>query len=241
MGYEIKKIGAPSKVTPINVFPLVVQDIMQQKKAEDFFFIQIGAHDGVHYDPIRALIKKFHWRGILVEPQPQVFKRLIENYKDEPQLIFENAAIAPHDGQTTLYVFKEGSNLPDHASMLASFNRNVLVSNGHNYKGEIMELPVKALSLKSLLAQHRVQKIDLLQIDTEGYDFEIIKMLESSEIKPTILHFESGFLTEDQMNHCSELFKKWGYRAITIGIDTLAYCQPDESGFAETIKNENYK
>lgn len=239
-GYELHKVGAPSSATPINVFLLVVQDLMQRTKAEDFFFVQIGAHDGLHYDPIRPFIKKYHWRGILIEPQPKIFKRLVKNYEDEPQLIFENAAIFPEDGQTILYAFKETANLPDHASMLATFNRESLLCNGHGYKGEIEELPVKALSLKSLLAQYRVQKIDLLQIDTEGYDFNIIKMFEHCKIKPAIIHFESGFLTKGQMNQCCELFGKWGYRAITIGIDTLAYRQPDDSNFAETMKNKGY-
>jgi FkbM family methyltransferase len=233
-----------SKLIPINVFPLVVGDLLQRLeskggKASDFFFVQIGAHDGLHYDPIRPFVKKYHWGGLLVEPQPEMFDRLIVNYADEPQLVFENAAIAHQNGVATLYTFKKTSELPDHVTMLASFYKNALVHNGHNYKGEIEELRVPALTLKTLLLKHKVNKIDLLQIDTEGYDFEIIKLLEDCPIKPELIHFESAFLDAPRKHECGELLHRLGYRALTIGIDTIAYRQSDDN-FEEAFANKGY-
>ena len=35
----------------------------------DVFFIQIGAFDGIHDDPLFKLVRRFGWPGILVEPQ----------------------------------------------------------------------------------------------------------------------------------------------------------------------------
>src|ERR1043165_8619029 len=89
-GYEIHKKRA--QVTPVNLFPWVMWDLIR-RTGEDQFFIQVGAHDGLHYDPIRPWVEKFHWSGVLAEPQPIIFKRLVENYKNEPQLKFENVAI----------------------------------------------------------------------------------------------------------------------------------------------------
>lgn len=55
-------------------------------------------------DPLHSYVQRFGWRGILVEPQPDVFARLVENYRDQAdRLIFENVAIAPRDRQVVLY------------------------------------------------------------------------------------------------------------------------------------------
>src|SRR5271157_3744519 len=85
----------------IDVLDLVLYRVASS--VPDFFFVQIGANDGVCCDPIREYVIKSHWRGLLVEPVPFLFRRLVENYRDEPQLIFENVAVAPHDGAMTLY------------------------------------------------------------------------------------------------------------------------------------------
>lgn len=50
------------------------------KATKDFFFIQIGAHDGIMDDPIHEWIERFGWRGIFVEPQSAPFNRLKTGY-----------------------------------------------------------------------------------------------------------------------------------------------------------------
>ena len=56
--------------------------------------MQIGANDGVLDDPLRELITTHHLRGLLIEPLPDLFATLAENYKGETQLSFEQVAIA---------------------------------------------------------------------------------------------------------------------------------------------------
>src|SRR5437773_4508030 len=56
----------------------------------EFTFVQIGASDGVRSDPIHQYVTKYHWRGVLVEPQRDVFRSLCANYSAETQLRFEN-------------------------------------------------------------------------------------------------------------------------------------------------------
>src|SRR5436190_4439800 len=109
LGYQIVKVSHQSSAQPIDVFPLVVNDLLARKKTDQLSFVQIGAHDGLHADPVRPFITRFHWKGVLVEPQPKIFQRLVKNYSAEKQLIFENAAVGPTDGTATLYTFKESS------------------------------------------------------------------------------------------------------------------------------------
>jgi hypothetical protein len=76
-------------------------------KRDRFFFVQIGAYDGREHDPIQAFVRRCRWRGILVEPQPEAFERLRRNYAGSPGLIFENVAIADHEGSLPLFMIKD--------------------------------------------------------------------------------------------------------------------------------------
>jgi FkbM family methyltransferase len=242
-GYEISRITGEQSVQhkglppQINVYDLIVQH--ELARSPDWFFIQIGAHDGCSLDPLNHYIKKHHWRGILVEPQPKVFSRLRKTYENEPQLILENAAIADRDGTATMYAFKEAPDMPYHATMLASFNRRWLETNSSNeYRGEIEELHVPAFCIKSLLEKHKVKHVNLLQIDTEGFDFQILRMVAEAGCWPSIIHFEDQGGTEiaTQIPAWEQLlapFIQRGYSFHHYCIDTIAFVQSDETGYRQ--------
>lgn len=226
-GYEVKphlSHAAPS----IDILDLAIRDLMSRQP--DIFFLQIGAHDGVSYDPINSYVRQFHWKGLLVEPQPAIFKKLTENYGGEKQLLFENSAVAQHDGMIELHCF-ENASAEDHASMLASTHKHYLQFNGDSHRGALKTIRIPALTLDSLLSKHRIDRIDLLQIDTEGFDFEIIKMIDFNRIKPEIIHFENNFLNRFQKSECSRILSTQGYSLLNLGIDTVAYLQPPNDDF----------
>lgn len=210
----------------INLLQLVIQDLMM-KRGEKLSFVQIGAHDGYHLDPIRPYVEKHHWSGVLVEPQPEIFKQLIKNYENEKQLTFVNAAIA-HKGNKPLLVGFKDKSLPHHSTMLASFNYVAVMQNTHGYQGETFALDVPTLTLEELFDQNAITMLDLLQIDTEGYDYEILKMLRVGKVRPTCIHFESAFYGRDDLTACYGMLDQMGYRLACTGIDTIAYLQTDE-------------
>jgi hypothetical protein len=131
-GYELKPILS-HQAEPVDILRLAIRDLMAQEK--DIFFVQIGAHDGHSYDPIGPYVRKFQWRGLLIEPQPAVFAKLKEHYAGQSNLIFENVAIAEQEGSLTLYCFKNASP-DDHASMLASTKQHYLKLNGDNERAD---------------------------------------------------------------------------------------------------------
>ena len=226
-GYDLKP-HLSHKAPSIDILDLAIRDLMSREP--DIFFLQIGAHDGVSYDPIHNYVRRFHWRGLLVEPQPAVFQKLKENYADEKQLLFENSAIARQDGTLDLYCF-ENANAEDHASMLTSTRKHYLTLNGDNHRGALKTITVSALTLESLLAKHRVERVNLLQIDTEGFDFEIIKMIDFKRMKPEIIHYENNFLNRRQKSECSWILGDQNYSLLNLGVDTIAYLQPPNEEF----------
>lgn len=221
VGFDI--IRHPDPVAPkIDVLDLVLKHVAS--RTPDFFFLQIGANDGVMGDPIRKYILKYHWRGLLVEPQPDIFRKLVANYEGEPQLIFENAAIAPEDGVVSLFAVDD----PEAPAWIlgASSLRRDHLAKGVGKNACIKELRVPALSVPNLLTKHAVSKIDLLQIDAEGFDYEIIRMFDFNKVKPTIINYEYSSIPGPRRRESWRYLADRGYRLIaTNSMDTLAFLE----------------
>ena len=234
-GYKISKVYPAREFPLIDILALVMQHRMQH--SSDLFFVQIGAHDGQSADPIHQLVKQHHWRGLLVEPQPSAFQKLTTAYQQETQLQFENAAIASEDGTATLYRVREaGTHLPFWYYQIASLDRDRVVDVLERWKADeknvplpaavtdlIEELPIPSLSVKTLLSKHNVDHIDLLVIDTMGFDFEILKMFPFEWIKPSVIHFEHNHLSSDDQAACLKLLIDQGYSLAKVAVDTIAY------------------
>jgi FkbM family methyltransferase len=93
----------------------------------DFFFVNIGANDGVVADPTYPFIRKYGWRGIAVEPVPYVFEQLKENYADIEGVILENAAIS--NKQESFWYIERGSRTVDYiAQGMGSLDKERLLS-----------------------------------------------------------------------------------------------------------------
>ena len=81
------------------------------------------------------------------------------------------------------------------------------------------------ISIQELLDKHRIKALDLLQIDTEGFDYEIIKMIDFKKIKPKLICFEHLHLSEATKRQCEEHLLKKGYRLEHFRSDSLAILQ----------------
>jgi FkbM family methyltransferase len=180
----------------VNVFELIMDNYIFRHKDQSFYFIQVGAHDGLKNDPINRYIKKYNWCGILVEPQENIFNKLKINYKEfSKNLTFENIAISPVENEIELFSSKSGNK-----STVASVIKNITKRQLKADDKELQSVKVKCMTLNDLINKHGVNKIDLLQIDTEGYDFEVIKTLDLEKLKPKLIHFEFGHLSPKECN-----------------------------------------
>jgi FkbM family methyltransferase len=218
----------------INALSLAVPAVLQRhlrsgRPASEFTVVEIGAFDGSLADPVRNFINEYGLRAVLAEPQPDIFDRLMKSYVGNPNVTFENAAISHENGNAVLHRFKKTANTPYIAGALASLSRDTLLNNHHNMAGETEEVPIKVMTLESLLQKHEIRSVDLLQIDTEGHDWNIIRSIDFTKIKPTILHYEISILPERDQNESIEYLAANGYSVLWYGTaDLLAYRQPKE-------------
>lgn len=204
--------------TVLSIFDVLVL-LMMRSQGTALRFVQVGANDGVYGDSISRYAFKYPWQGILVEPQPDIFAKLVENYRSAPaKSYFENCAIADKScREITLWRQKpaaEGS----FDSTIASARR----------RGEGMEaIQVPCMTLSELLDKHGWTQVNILLIDTEGLDFEVLKSLELSRCTPGIIQFEHGHLSPLEIDQAVALLQANAYHILYGGtqFDTLAVHQ----------------
>lgn len=211
-GYEFSKIGR-------TIYFLE----KLAKKQEEIKFIQVGANDGISHDNIFPFFKSHKCRGVLVEPLPHFFDRLKLNYADSPSMV--PLKIALHPTATTFDIFSVNPQVlhkyPHWVSGIASFNKDHLFSNGIP-ESDLISESVACTSLTQLVKDHDLFGLDYLQIDTEGFDDEIIKMIDFSIVKPKLIKFESVHLSKSQKHSTIGLLNAQGYKIIDERRDMLA-------------------
>jgi FkbM family methyltransferase len=191
-------------------------------------FVEIGANDGDHHDHLRPLIRKHHWRGVMVEPVPYVFARLRRNYADAERVALENAAIADVDGYRPFYHLapvadyaREG--LPQWYDGIGSFFRETVTDHARlipDIEQRVVETQVRCLTFDSLCAKHGLCNVDLLVVDTEGYDHEIVRSIDLTRYRPTLVVYEHYHLPYEEIARTRSLMHAAGYQTMADGFDT---------------------
>ena len=146
-----------------------------------------------------------------------MFARLCRNYASHTQLRFANVALTRHGESATLYSVEED----DDSTGLASFDRALLLRQ-LPIGARVVELSVPAVSFYALIREHDVTRLDLLQIDAEGYDAEIIRMVDFSKLRPSVVHYEHRHLSQTDRESCENELAAHGYRIHLGVVDTTA-------------------
>lgn len=197
---------------------------------EDFFFVQIGANDGIRADELFPIVTRHNLRGIVIEPLGDIFAQLAANYAGYPGITPLNAAIDREDGVRTLYRIDPSlRDVPDWCHGIASFSREHVLSAAAKHPGienNILAEEVTCLSFATLVASRNIDKIDFLQIDTEGFDYDIIKSVDFDRAcRPHVIRYEDAALSRTDSLECAEYLIAKGYRLFDERHDMIA-CRP---------------
>lgn len=201
------------------------------------FFIEVGSNDGERYDHLRPFILSRPWAGIMVEPVPYVFERLRRNYGGLDRVALDNVAVGDRDGELPFYYLAEAEDpererLPDWYDAIGSFSREAVL--GH--AGEIPDIErrvvragVPCLTFESLCRKHGVRRVDLLLIDTEGYDYEIVRQIDFTAYRPRLLIYEHYHLLPEERADCLAHIQRLEYETMEEGFDTWCLdARPDD-------------
>lgn len=128
-------------------------------------FVDIGAHDGIHFSNTYILEKGFGWTGVCVEPHPETYCDLRLNRECECL----NCAAWSETGKVLQF-----NQHPEHP-MLSG-----LLESGAT--------KVETLSLNGICQD--LGPIDYLSLDTEGSEIEILSTFDVERFKPTCMTIE---------------------------------------------------
>ena len=136
-------------------------------------FVEVGANDPVGLSQT-YLLEQLGWRGVLVEPLPQLAAALREK---RPGSIVVEAAVSDPGHVGTAYM-----EVPDGILPLA---RLVFEQNARQ---SLPGVPVRTLD--SILDEARVTTVDFLSIDIEGHELPALRGLNFERFRPTLIIIE---------------------------------------------------
>ncbi|MDF0750293.1 FkbM family methyltransferase [Marinobacter sp. 71-i] len=202
-------------------------------------FIQVGASDGLRWDPLRKHIINNRWEGALVEPLPPVFELLKRNYaylSGRQKLAFVNAALSDASGNNLTFWACSRAFLKDlsidqalywlrMSSLQREFIERKLRTIAKHSAPESVVEPVEApvITLSDVIEQHLSGKApDLLFIDAEGHDDAVIYGHDFKAGKPRWIVYESNGIGAERSLALHSFLVGYGYSVEQLDSDTVA-------------------
>lgn len=182
------------------------------QKGESPTFLQIGANDGVMHDDVYPVVTKHRLSGVVVEPIPAFFETLRQIYIRQPQVKAVNVALHPSEPSMQLFMVDPMKATHTWHHGLPSFNREN-VKNHHGVTDDmIVPVEVPCVSFNRLCAEHLGGRaLDILVIDTEGFDGEILAMIDWAVHRPKVIQFERKHIPGPDFERLCRKLRGMGY------------------------------
>ena len=193
------------------------------QKGSSFCFLQVGANDGKSFDYMYGFIVERDCSGVLIEPIKDYYMELCENYKTQKKLLKVNKAVHKTEKFVTLYKIDDSKiNLyPNWVRGMASFDKTKLTRLDFLNKEHVLEERVEAIPLMEIVNSSNIQFLDYFQIDTEGYDYEVMDMFDFTVHKPKLLKAEFAHLTKVEQDLMKEKLVSNGYYVFYEDLDIV--------------------
>ncbi|MGY6570687.1 MAG: FkbM family methyltransferase [Salinarimonas sp.] len=210
---DIETYGARMRLLPYNnvcekrvlftpqFFDPLEREILQARIREGFVFVDIGANIGA-YSLFVAMQAGTSARILAVEPQPDIFDRLVFNIRQNPGAPIKavDCAIADKLGEVTLFLDPRNSG-ESSVKIVGS--------------GQAGAIKVSATTLQALIEAEGYGHIDALKLDVEGAEDIILEpFLRSApqELHPRLIIVEDG--SGRWQIDLPRLLEECGYREI---------------------------
>ena len=224
---------------------------------DHFTIVQIGAYVGnTPNDPLWSFLNTEMAthpgsQALLMEPIEEYYKQLKDNYAAVPGVTCEHVAIADAPGEREMYriepeaMKRAAVEHPDWLlGQLNSFHKDRMESRWDNFEkypeiqayylaNRITEF-VRCDTLAGVLERHGIGDVDLLQIDAEGFDYEILRSLDFSRTHPMFVNYERTSLLPEHVEPCRDMMRAAGYVLFDWGADTMCVAHaalPDRRTF----------
>lgn len=246
-GYEVRARPARSEGMPEDgpsAYQLCVFSLIAGlPPGETLRCVEIGANDGRTNDPLYDVTRRFpdRTRLLLIEPQAQLIPYLRDNLAFHPDARIENVAVgAP--GTLTLYGVKQEVwprlDVP-YARSWPTYRAPTGVVSGDRAhvmrwlegvlpkplrpEDAILRFEVPCVSLDALVEGWSADgRIDVLQIDTEGFDDQILLDCDLARLGPKVIFFEISHISRARQEAVMRFLEAHGYLLTQEGADMVA-------------------
>jgi FkbM family methyltransferase len=163
---------------------------------------------------------------ILVEPNSSLINQIKANYSNVSNVhIYNNAIYYNNDETIELYIpAKKGvmGTRADNNFIYNDIHFSLVPMNDWGSKDDMVKITTKSITFDEICRIHNITNIEYLQIDTEGFDSEIIKMIDLSKYTIKQLRFEKwGFNPENFTNYNSQIANEMGINGMNNSINKL--------------------
>jgi FkbM family methyltransferase len=154
------------------------------------FFVEAGANDGVSQSNTALLARSRAWRGLLIEPVPELAARC-RALRPDSKVVQAALVAADHPQPTIAMRYANLMSLVEGAQGSADADAEH-IAHGEQLQGVTSyELEVPARTLSAILDEHRVSHVDLLSLDLEGYEVSALRGLDLSRHLPDYILVEA--------------------------------------------------
>tara|TARA_Y100000768_G_scaffold359909_1_gene316764 strand:+ start:85 stop:804 length:720 start_codon:yes stop_codon:yes gene_type:complete len=225
-------------------------DYFQQKKIINFFkkqsinklvLFDVGAHHG---ETVLLFYKNLNINRIhCFEASTQNFKVLENNIKKKKlKNICRLNNFAAGEIQKNFFInqTKESS-----SSSINEFNKNsnyykkkIKILNFNKVENFYKKIPIKMMKLSDYIDENKITKIDILKIDTEGYELKVLEGLTPKHNIVKFIYFEHHYddmiLKKYTFKNINKILLKYGFKKVYKSKMTF------RKSFEYIYKNLNY-
>jgi FkbM family methyltransferase len=198
-------------------------------------YFQIGTNDG--NDNFKKLVNQDKPDlVILVEPNKDLINLIKTNYNNVKNVFIYNKAIFYENDKTVDLVIPSikgaynGINgaKANNGLVYKHVHFSLFPMNDWGEKEDMVKIKADTITFDKICENHNIKNIDYLQIDTEGFDTEIIKLIDFTKYKINKIRFEKWTFSKDcYTKHCNEQANILGKNGMNNAL--------------EKLKNNNYK
>lgn len=141
-------------------------------------YLEMGAMDGIIYSNTYFFEKELGFTGILIEPNPFNFEKLIENRPNNKNY---NYIISDNEDEIeySYYNCFELSGISGITSTLTDANINIFYKKNNNWIADkidnnLFHVKIKPKSLSYIIKDSGFEKIDFFSLDVEGHELNVL-------------------------------------------------------------------
>lgn len=147
-------------------------------------YLEMGAMDGLYYSNTLFFERNLGWTGILIEPHPSNFAKLLKN---RPNNKLYNDIIS--DSTTEVdYMYYDQEHLGGVAGIVSTIpanNINVFYTRNNDWISEQIDkylrtIKLKPTSLSEIIKHSGYNKIDFFSLDVEGHEYNVLNSFDWS-------------------------------------------------------------